>query len=80
MVKIDERTMIVANSGIGGRTNIGYDTWIGLGATLRNGIDIGNNSRANIGAVVTKDISDNESVTGNFAIEHKIFIDKMRRG
>ena len=79
-VKIYERTMIVANSGIGGRTNIGYDTWIGLGATLRNGIDIGNNSRANIGAVVTKDISDNESVTGNFAIEHKIFIDKMRRG
>lgn len=77
--KIDERTMIVANSGIGGRTNIGYDTWIGLGATLRNGIEIGNNSRANIGAVVTKDISDNESVTGNFAIEHSKFIENIKK-
>lgn len=78
-VKVKERTMIVANSGIGGRTNIGKDAWIGFGATLRNGIDVGDNSRANIGAVVTKNILENESVTGNFAIEHKKFIETLKK-
>lgn len=78
-VKIKPRTMIVANSGIGGRVKIGEDSWIGFGATLRNGIEIGNNARTNMGAVVTRSVGDNEAVTGNFAIEHKKFIENLKR-
>lgn len=78
-VKIGKGSMIVANTGIGGRVTIGDEAWIGFGATLRNGITIGNHARANMGAVVSKSIKDNEAVTGNFAIEHNKFISRLKK-
>ena len=72
-VKVDSRTMIVANSGIGGRVSIGEDVWIGFGATIRNGIHIGDRARTNMGSVVTRNVGTEEAVTGNFAIPHKDF-------
>ena len=78
-VKIDINSMIVANAGIGGRTIIGQNTWIGFASTITNGISVGNNARANIGSVVTKSIPDGGSYTGNFAIEHSIFIENLKK-
>ena len=77
-VKIDKNVMIVANTGIGGRVEIKENSWIGFGATIRNGLVIGNNARANMGAVVTKDIPANTAVTGNFAVEHKVFMEHLK--
>ncbi len=78
-VKVGENTMIVANSSIGGRTIIGDNCWIGVNATLRNGLVVENNARVNMGAVATKNIEENHSVTGNFAIEHEQFIQNLKR-
>lgn len=78
-VKIGKSTMLVAQSGIGGRTVIGENTWIGFGATLRNGIQVGNNARTNMGAVVTKSVEDGAAVSGNFAIDHKKFIEQIKK-
>lgn len=78
-VKINRNVMVVANSGIGGRSVIKEGTWIGFGATITNGISIGENARANIGSVVTKSVADNERVTGNFAIPHQQFIENLKR-
>lgn len=78
-VKIGERTMVVANSGIGGRVFIGSDSWVGFGATIRNGITIGEHTRANIGAVVTKSMENYDAVTGNFAIPHSKFIENLKK-
>lgn len=78
-VKIGKNTMIVANTGIGGRTVIGKDTWLGFASTISNGIEIGNNARANIGSVVTKSIPNDSSYTGNFAIEHSIFMKNLKK-
>lgn len=78
-VKIDKRSMIVANASIGGRTVIGEDAWVGVGAQIRNGISIGNKARVNMGAVVSKSVNDSENVTGNFAIEHDIFIANLKK-
>lgn len=77
-VKIGKRCMIVANAGIGGRVEIGNDCWIGFGAIVRNGLTIGDMARVNMGAVVTKNVASNQSVSGNFAINHKMFIQGMR--
>lgn len=76
--KIGRNTMIVAKSGIGGRTTIENDCWIGFGSTIRNGIHIGQKARINMGAVVTKDVGSNESVTGNFAVDHDLFINHIK--
>ena len=78
-VKVDSRTMIVANSGIGGRISIGEDVWIGFGATIRNGIHIGDRARTNMGSVVTRNVGTEEAVTGNFAIPHKDFIANLKK-
>ncbi|MDD7347301.1 MAG: DapH/DapD/GlmU-related protein [Clostridiales bacterium] len=76
--KIGRNTMIVALSGVGGRTEIGENCWIGYGAILRNGITIGNNSRVNMGAIVTKNVDDNQAVSGNFAIDHDLFMNELK--
>lgn len=78
-VKIDKNVMVVANSGIGGRVEIHENAWIGFGATIRNGIALGKNSRANMGAVVTKNVGDDQAVSGNFAMDHHSFIKNMKK-
>lgn len=77
--KINKNVMIVAQSGIGGRTIIEPGAWIGFNATIINNIIVGENSRANIGSVVTKHVKKNGNVTGNFAINHDKFIHNLKR-
>lgn len=77
--KIGKNVLIVANSAIGGRTVIGDDSWVGLGANVTNGIVMGNHTRANIGSVVTKDVPDGASMSGNFAIDHKRFLENLKK-
>jgi len=77
-VKIGDGTMIVGLSGVGGRTEIGENCWIGYGSTLRNGIHIGAGARINMGAVVSRDVECGQAVTGNFAIEHQRFMKNLK--
>lgn len=77
-VKLDKAVMIVAGVLLGGRTVIKENSWIGVGATVSNGLIIGKDSKVNIGAVATRSIEDNMNVSGNFAIEHKKFIEFIK--
>lgn len=77
-VKIARNTMVVAQSGIGGRTIIAPDAWIGFGATVKNGIEIGKNARVSMGAVVTRNVKEGQTVTGNFAVDHGRFLQELR--
>lgn len=76
--KIEKNVLIAAHACIGGRTVIMPNTWIGIGAIVRNGIRIGCGARINMGAVVTKPVSDGQSVTGNFAIDHQKFMSNLK--
>ncbi|WP_088052522.1 LbetaH domain-containing protein [Virgibacillus dakarensis] len=71
---IGERTFITAGVVLGGRVAIGRDCWIGINATVSNGIKIGGNSKVSLGAVVTKNVEANSTVSGNFAINHDKFL------
>lgn len=77
-VKLYKGVFVVAGSLIGGRTEVGENTWIGIGTTVSNGLVIGKEARLNIGSVVTKDVTDASEVSGNFAISHKKFIDFIK--
>lgn len=77
-VKIGRETMIVGLSGVGGRTEIGDNCWLGYGSIVRNGIKIGSNARVNMGAVVSRDVAEGQSVTGNFAIDHDRFMKNLK--
>ena len=72
--KIGENTLITAGVIICGRAKIGENSYLGPNCTVKNGLTLGKNSKVSMGAVVTKNVDDNETVTGNFAISHSKFL------
>jgi len=67
--QIGKRCLITAGAVIGGSTIINDDAYIGTNATVAKGM-LENRSRVSSGAVVTKNVLEGETVSGNFAIEH----------
>lgn len=76
--KIGSCCMIVAQTGVGGRVVVGDHVWLGFGATIRNGLLIGEGARVNMGSVVSKNVLPGEQVTGNFAIPHEKFLENLK--
>lgn len=60
-----KKVMVYAGAVIGGWVQIGDESHIKMSATIRNGIKIGKNVQVDMGAVVTRDLSDNQEVFGN---------------
>ncbi len=77
-VIVGENTFLTACTEISGRVKIGKNAYFGPNCTIRNGIKIGENSKITMGAVVTKDVKDDEVVTGNFAIPHKKYLKVLK--
>ena len=48
-----------------GNVKIGNDVWIGIGATILSGVNIGDGAVIGASAVITKDIPDYAIVAGN---------------
>lgn len=73
-VTIDRCTLLAASVTIAGNTQLGKNIWVGPGAIISNRLVIGDNAKISLGAVVTTNINENETVTGNFAIKHSTFM------
>ncbi len=78
-VKLGENTKVSAGVIFGGYVSTGKDCWFGLNSTIRNTITIGNNAFISMGSVVTKSLEDNAKVSGNFAIDHALFINELKK-
>lgn len=78
-VEIGKNSLICANVTITGRVKAGDNCYFGPGSVIRNGLEIESNGRANMGAVVTKNIKENEHVSGNFAVEHKKYLEFIKK-
>ena len=50
---------------MGGNSSLGDNSFIGIGAVVKQGINIGNGTVAGMGAVVVKDIPDKTMAAGN---------------
>lgn len=64
-VSIGDHSVLSPHVTVGGYSKIGESTYIGSGAVIRDKITIGNHCIIGMGAVVTKDVNDNEVVVGN---------------
>lgn len=73
-VTIDTCTLLAASVTIAGNTRLGKNIWVGPGAIISNRLVIGDNAKISLGAVVSTNVSENETVTGNFAIKHSTFM------
>jgi len=77
-VKIGKQVFITSCVSIAGNVVIGDDTYIGPNSTFTNNVTAGDNSRASLGSVVIRNIRDNTVVSGNFAIEHSLFLRNLK--
>ncbi len=73
-VKLEKNAFVVACTLLGGRVKAGENSYFGPNCTVKNGLKIGKNAKISMGAVVTKDIKDNEVVSGNFAVPHNKYL------
>jgi UDP-3-O-[3-hydroxymyristoyl] glucosamine N-acyltransferase len=78
-VRFGARCRVGAGAIINGSVAVGDDVWIGPGATLRDGITIGHGAKVSLGSVVTRDVPQNQRVSGNFAVPHDRLIEWLRR-
>ena len=75
---IGEESMVLLNAVLPGHVTVGKRCWIGPGAVFRDSITIGDEAIVSMGSVVTKDVPPNKTVTGNFAIDHDVFLKHLK--
>ncbi len=73
-VVVGKHAAVIAQSMIGGSTEIGDYAWVAPSAALMNGIQIGNKATIGLGAVVTKNVPDGETWAGIPALPLKDFV------
>jgi UDP-3-O-[3-hydroxymyristoyl] glucosamine N-acyltransferase len=78
-VQIGKRCFLPASCMIAGSVTIEDDVWIGPNASISSFIEIKKNAFITIGSVVTKHVNENQHVTGNFAIDHKKFMENLKK-
>lgn len=76
--KLGKRVMICSHGNLAGNINVEDDVYIGPGATISNRVTLRKGCKVSIGSVVTKDVLENQVVTGNFAIDHFKFIRNLK--
>ena len=73
-VRVGKHSAVIANTMVGGSTVIGDYSWVAPCVSLRDQISIGAKVTVGMGAVVTKNIPDNETWTGSPAKPLKEFL------
>ena len=77
---IGRRGLIAASACICGSAEIGDDVWVGPNATVSSEVSVGDGARITLGSVAVSDVPAGKTVTGNFAVEHELFMtDQLRR-
>jgi UDP-3-O-[3-hydroxymyristoyl] glucosamine N-acyltransferase len=77
-VKLGRRCHVESHASLGGHVVYGDDVWICMNASIVELLIIGNSVRIGPSAVVTKNVEDSKSVSGNFAIDSKRHRDFVR--
>jgi UDP-3-O-[3-hydroxymyristoyl] glucosamine N-acyltransferase len=76
--RIGRRCLLPACAMIAGSAVIGDDVWIGPNASVSSQIVIGDGAFVTLGAVVTRNVEAGGRVSGNFAIEHDLFLSRLK--
>lgn len=77
-VHVGENCFIL-NCSICGSADIGNNVRINPGAVISNQVTVGNGAQITLGAVVIKNVKNDEKVAGNFAIDHNRFLYKFTK-
>jgi UDP-3-O-[3-hydroxymyristoyl] glucosamine N-acyltransferase len=78
-VSIGKDCLLHLAASVSGSSIVEDKVWIGPKATVSNGLKIGAGARISLGSVVTADVPPGAHVTGNFAIDHALFISNLKK-
>jgi UDP-3-O-[3-hydroxymyristoyl] glucosamine N-acyltransferase len=78
-VHIKESASIIAGTTLGGSSEIGEKSWLSINSSIAPKIVVNKSGFVSMGAVVTKNVIENEQVTGNFAIRHDLFLKAFKK-
>jgi UDP-3-O-[3-hydroxymyristoyl] glucosamine N-acyltransferase len=70
--QIGNNVVISTNCVIARRARIGEGTRIGPSSVVREHVTIGESARVHLGSTVVEDVGRGQSVSGNFALDHKL--------
>jgi len=70
-VHLGKSISLASGACVAGSVNVGDNVWVGPGSILSNRVSIGDEARILIGSVVIRNVKPKESISGNFAQEHK---------
>jgi len=76
-VEIGKNSILTSGVFIGGSTIIGNNAWIGMNAIIKDRVIIGNNVKINIGAVIIRNVKDNRTVAGFYAMDNESWLRKV---
>ena len=68
-VVIDDNSMVIAGTVLGGGVHIGRNCWIAPNVSIKQQLRIGDNALVGLGAVVVKNVKADSTVIGNPAKE-----------
>ena len=75
---IKRNTLIAGGVTLAGHVVVGENTFLGMGSVAVPMMTIGKNVLISAGSVVTKNVPDDVHYSGNFAIEHDLFINSLK--
>lgn len=78
-VQVGKRCFLPASCMIAGSVTVQDDVWIGPNSSISSGITLKNNAFVTIGAVVTRNVDEGQTVSGNFAIPHDRFLRNLKK-
>lgn len=75
---IGKRCLLPASCMIAGSVTLEDDVWIGPNANISSQLTVEKGAYITLGCVVTRNVSANQKVTGNFAIPHDVFMKNLK--
>ncbi|WP_050446101.1 hypothetical protein [Achromobacter spanius] len=77
---ISDACVVSGNTVIAGRSRLADRVWVGTSASVAQGLSIGEGAQIKMGAVVVADVPPGASVSGNFAVNHRINMARYLKG
>lgn len=78
-VDVGENTFVIASSMIAGSVKLGSNAWIAPCSCIKDGLTVGDNTTIGLGAVVIKDVPDNQIWTGFPAMSLRDLVDRNKK-
>ncbi|CAB3664961.1 DapH/DapD/GlmU-related protein [Achromobacter aegrifaciens] len=78
--QVGDECVVSGNSVVAGRSHLGNRVWVGTSASIAQGLTIGEGAQIKMGAVVVADVPAGATVSGNFAVNHRINMARYIKG